>query len=86
MCLRNRNVLSQVRRGENYSVREIEDFLTIMEMVLPLSRCEWETVEDLHHRHYGDKHRSVGSIKKKYKKLVKEGPPTEDPHCPDHDR
>ena len=86
MSGRKRNVLSNVRRGESYSVQEIEDFLTIMEMVQPLSRSEWNTVEDLHQEHYGEKHRSADSIKKKYKKLVKEGPPTGDPHCPDHVR
>ena len=86
MSGRKRNVLSNVRRGESYSVQEIEDFLTIMEMVQPLSRSEWNTVEELHQEHYGEKHRSADSIKKKYKKLVKEGPPTGDPHCPDHVR
>ena len=74
MSGRKRNVLSNVRRGESYSVQEIEDFLTIMEMVLPLSRCKWDTVEEIHCKHYGDKHRIAASIKKKYKKLVKEGP------------
>mgnify|MGYP006864024214 CR=1 FL=1 len=74
MSSRNRNVMSQVRRGESYSVRKIRNFLTIMKMVLPLSRCKWDTVEEIHCKHYGDKHRIAASIKKKYKKLVKEGP------------
>ena len=77
---------SQVRRSESYLVRECENFLTIMNIDLALLKSKWETMEEIHFEHYGDKNRSSDLICKKMKKLVKEGPQTGDPHFPDHVR
>ena len=78
--------MSAIRRGESYTVAECENFITIMELVLPLSKYDWETVEEEHGQMYAEKHRTALSIRKKYNKLLKSGPPTGDPDCPDHIR
>ena len=52
---------SQVRRSESYLVRECENFLTIMNITLPLLRSKWETVEELHCEHDGDKKQKLRS-------------------------
>ena len=78
--------MSNKKRGDSYKIPEIENFLTIMEMHLPLSRNDWQIVAEEHAERYANKNRSFDSIKKKYNKLVQEGPSTGDPNCPDYIR
>ena len=76
--------MSQAQHGKGYSITEMEGFLTIMKMVLPLSKSEWDTVEELHRDDFEINNCTAESICKKFKRLVKTGPPTGDPNCPEH--
>ena len=55
-----------------------------MEMVLPLSKSKWDTMEELHRDNFENKNCTAENILKKFKRLLKTGPPTGDPNCPEH--
>ena len=76
--------MSNKTRGDSYKVPESENFLTIMEIHVGLSRHDWQIVAEEHAVCFGNKNQTLEL--KKNSKLVQEGPPTGDPNCPDHVR
>jgi len=69
-------------KGLNYSQEEVENFLDIVEEILPMSPSAWERIAELHSSRYPDLKRSVDSLKRKFKELHSKKVPTGDPVCP----
>ena len=71
-----------MRKGSNYSQEEMENFLDLVEEILPMSQSAWERIAELHSSRYPDLKRTVDSLKRKFKELHSKKVPTGDPVCP----
>ena len=69
-------------KGLTYSQEEVDNFLEIVEEILPMSPSAWERIAELHSSRYPDLKRTVDSLKRKFKELHSKKVPTGDPVCP----
>ena len=69
-------------KGFAYSKEELNNFLDIIEEVLPISLTAWECVAEVHSSRYSDMGWTADSLKWKFKELHYKRTPTGDPYCP----
>jgi hypothetical protein len=69
-------------KGTNYSLEEVDNFLDLVDEILPISATQWERVAKQHLSRYPDKDWSVDSLKCKFKESHQRKIPTGDPNCP----
>ncbi len=67
-------------KGSNYSAEELDNFLDIINDILPVSATQWESALEQHLVKYPDKGCTVDSLKCKLKELHIKRIPTGDPH------
>ncbi len=72
----------RIPKGTNYSSEEVNNFLDLVDEILPISATQWERVAEQHLSRYPDKDWSVDSLKRKFKELHQRKIPTGDPNCP----
>jgi hypothetical protein len=73
-------------RSADYSRAETLHFLNIALAIKPISQNDWEQVLEEHNLEYGDKKRSVDSLRRKFAMLHRKKIPTGDPFCPEEVR
>jgi hypothetical protein len=69
-------------KGTNYSSEELNNFLDLVDEILPISATQWDRAAEQHLLRYPDKGQSVDSLKHKFKELHLKRIPTGDPNCP----
>jgi hypothetical protein len=69
-------------KGFAYSKKELDNFLDIIEEVLPISLTAWKCVAEAHSLRYPDMGWTVDSLKQKFKELHYKRIPTGNPNCP----
>ena len=76
---------SKLRRP-NFNTKEINYMIQCVSEVQPLSMVEWEQVAQLHSDEFTDHLRTGEALKRKFTMIIKKGPPTGDPKCPQYVR
>jgi len=74
--------LSPRRHGYQFIVEELNNFLVIVESVLPVLAQNWKAVADIHLENYRQEARTVESLRCKFQKIACRTGPTGDPNCP----
>jgi fumarylpyruvate hydrolase len=69
-------------RGLGFTAAEINNFLDIMQEVVPVNPLEWAVVVDRHHRLFANRKRDQTSIKRKFYSIAKIMPSNGDPEGP----
>ena len=80
---RKQNPKPTVLRGSGFTQTETDTLLEILDVMLPLCREEWDAVLAKHNTVFGDQHRTVDSLKRKFSTLHRKRMPTGDPLMPD---
>jgi hypothetical protein len=63
---------------------ELDYYIDLLEVYLPLCQQAWEDVASLHRAKYPYINRSTQSLKRKYNMILKMTVPTLNPHCPEY--
>jgi hypothetical protein len=69
-------------KGTNYSAEELDNFLDLVNEILPISATQWGRIAEHNMLRYPNKGCSVDSLKRKFKELHIKRIPTRDPNCP----
>lgn len=69
------------KRGLGFSDAETNAMLNLIEKHLPLSTDEWDYIAGLHCVAFPSAKRNSESLKRRFNKLCRKGPPTGDPYC-----
>jgi hypothetical protein len=72
------------RRGFQFRVEELDDFLDIVESFLPISAQNWQAIADVHLENYRREARTAESLRRKFQEISRRTCPTGDPNpnCP----
>lgn len=62
---------------------ELNDYLTVLEEVLPIGPEDWEVVTRAHNNNYPYTYRTKDNLKRKFNFCLKQVGPTGNPDCPD---
>ncbi len=74
--------LSPRRHGYQFIVEELNNFLVIVESVLPVLAQNWKAVADIHLENYRREARMAESLCRKFQKIARRTGPTGDSNCP----
>ena len=72
------------RRGYQFRADELNDFLNLVENVLPISVQDWQHIADVHLENYRREARTAESLRRKFQEISCRTGPTGYPRCPDY--
>jgi len=70
------------RRSTNFSERELQSLLDTIESILPIGSGEWDRVMIEHSIDFQEQHRTMESLRRKFRDLHLKKAPTGDPNMP----
>ena len=77
-----RKTVRNGERGKGFSQAEIDNLLTSIEQVLPVSGDEWTAVTSSHNRKWITQKRKEDGLRRKFAKMHTKSVPTGNPHLP----